>query len=74
VPRSFTASVRQLYQQAVEENPEAILKALAQRLKKGDHHHVRLAAEYLDGKPVQRVSVETPQQITFVLRPPEPKE
>ncbi len=71
-------SVVALIQAAVGEMPERerheVITMIRKKIKAGDGRMWDLAAAYLDGKPVQRASVETPQQITFVIRPPEPKE
>lgn len=49
-----------------------IRSGILRKLKAGDARHVELIAAYLDGRPVQRISVETPQAITFILHPGSP--
>jgi hypothetical protein len=53
---------------------QQVITMIRKKIKKGDGRMWELTAAYLDGKPVMRVALETPQPITFVIRPPEPKE
>ena len=72
VPRSFRATVREMYQNILAKSGGEVEAAMEKRMKDGDYHLIINAADYLDGRPVQRVALETPQPITFVLRAASP--
>ena len=68
IPRSFRATVREMYQNILARSGRAVEAGMEKRMKAGDYHLIMNAADYLDGRPVQRVALETPQPITFILR------
>lgn len=72
VPRSIKATIRQLYEEILATDREAVKAALRKKLLAGDHHHVQLAAYYLDGKPVERVDVEADPRPPFIIALREP--
>jgi hypothetical protein len=60
-----------MFQNITARSGRAIETALEKRLKRAEVRVVELAAYYLDGRPVQRVALETPQPVIFVLRHPD---
>jgi len=74
------ASIKELYEEiAVEQRTKVkrnIQAAMTSARRKDSFRHIRLAAHYIDGVPVQRVSLETPQplQIRFEPEEEEPEE
>ena len=67
--------IREMFENIVARRGNLVETGIERRLTKGEVRLVELAAAYLDGRPVQRVALETPQPITFILRatpaPPE---
>ena len=71
VPRSVRKSIKAIYENILTRSGAEVEKGIERRLKRGDFLHVKLAAEYLDGKPVTQVEVSTPQAIRFVVQMPD---
>lgn len=76
VPRTFTASIKAMYEKLATEHPEmfegAIKRDLTARHGTAAFHHVQLAAHYLDGKPKEQLElsgeVAAPPQVTFIIK------
>ena len=61
VPRTVRASIRQIFQELGEQEPEIYKKAIRKGLQAGTRDSfpfVRLAAAYLDGVPAQTLRIE----------------
>lgn len=61
VPRSFKASIKNIYERLATEEPELFEGAIRRDLKskRGSvaFQHTQLAAHYLDGKPAETIKV-----------------
>jgi hypothetical protein len=60
--RRVKASVRDLIEEVVRDNPKTIRDALKRGLRSGPRHadrYLKLAAEYMDGKPVDTINVNS---------------
>ena len=60
--------IREMFENIAARSGSLVEVGIERRLTKGEARLVELAAAYLDGRPVQRVALETPQPITFILR------
>jgi hypothetical protein len=50
---------------------QEVIRMIRKKLKAGDGRMWEMVAAYLDGKPVQRVALDPPQQINLVLQMPD---
>lgn len=60
VPRGFKRSIRALYEQLADEQPETFRKALEDGLKAkapASFQYLQMGAHYLDGKPAETVTI-----------------
>jgi len=67
------ASIKELYEEIAQEQRVKVKRniqaAMTSGRRKDSFRHIRLAAHYIDGVPVQRVSLETPQPLRIVMGP-----
>jgi len=67
------ASIKELYEEIAQEQRVKVKRniqaAMTSGRRKDSFRHIRLAAHYIDGVPVQRVSLETPQPLRIVTGP-----
>lgn len=60
--RKIKASVRDLIEEVVRDNPRTIRDALKRGLRSGPRHadrYLKLAAEYMDGKPIDTINLNS---------------
>lgn len=60
--RKLKASVRDLIEEVVRDNPRTIRDAIKRGLRSGPRHadrYLKLAAEYMDGKPVDTININS---------------
>lgn len=62
-------SIREMFENVLARSGGIVEAGIDTRLKRGDVRLLELVAAYIDGKPIQRVSLEPPQAITFLLQP-----
>jgi len=66
IPGSVKASIKRIFEELGAEYPEEWRAAIRRAMKQGGgtgFRYFELAAAYLDGRPVQRHSLETPQPL-----------
>ena len=60
--RKVKASVRDIIEEVVRDNPKTVRNCVLRGLRSGPrhgHHYLKLSAEYLDGKPVDTINVNS---------------
>ena len=71
MPRSLKASIRRIYEELLAEEPEnfkaRIRKGLLGKRGLESVAHVKLAAAYLDGLPVQRIEAQESQVVKIIM-------
>lgn len=66
LPRGFKASVKAIFEELGAEHRGEWVGSIRRAMKQGGNvgfRYIEIAAAYLDGRPVQRVSLETPQTL-----------
>ena len=71
VPKSFKASIKQVFEDIATSDPELIRTAVLKGLKgkpRESFPFLQLAAYYIDGKPADKLDVTMPPPVTVINR------